>query len=75
MTTKITRLIIGVALLSALTLGLNACAKQTTTRGTPMYKRMPAKEHAIRFPEGHQDDRDHICHYDEVGDSYFCPFF
>lgn len=74
MTTKTIRLIIGVALLLAFTLGLNACAKQITT-GETRYQRVPAKEHAERFPQGHQDDRDNICHYDEDVDAYFCPFF
>jgi hypothetical protein len=73
MTTKITRLMTGVALLAALTLGLNACAKKTVD-GEPLYQRVPAKEHVEKFPEGHQGGRGDLCHYDEAGDVYFCAY-
>lgn len=72
MKTKISRLMTGVALLAALTMGLNACAQKTTTG--ELYQRVPAKAHIEQFPEGHQGGQGHFCHYDEEGDVYFCSY-
>jgi hypothetical protein len=72
MKTKISRLMTGVALLAALSLGLSACAQQTSTG--ELYKRVPAKEHVEQFPEGHQGGQGHFCHYDDEADVYFCSY-
>ncbi|MBC8317105.1 MAG: hypothetical protein H8E41_04310 [Desulfobulbaceae bacterium] len=70
---KINRLMTGVALLAALSLGLSACAQRTIT-GESLYKRVPAKEHVEKFPEGHQGGQGDFCTYHEKADVYFCAY-
>ncbi|MBC8317590.1 MAG: hypothetical protein H8E41_06760 [Desulfobulbaceae bacterium] len=73
MKTKINRVLTGVALLAALSLGLSACIQRNITED-PLYQRVPAKEHVEKFPEGHQGGQGDFCHYDEKADVYFCAY-
>ncbi|MCB2182583.1 MAG: hypothetical protein KQH63_11185 [Desulfobulbaceae bacterium] len=66
---KIFPLLAGAALLAMV--GTSGCAQKGATSGEA-YKRVPAKEHADHYPQGHDGSKS--CYYDEKGDVYFCAY-
>ena len=73
MKTQFTRYTVSIMLLVFLAFGLSACAHRATT-GERMYQRIPAKEHAEKFPDGHHGGLGDLCNYHEKADVYFCAY-
>lgn len=68
---KIIPLLAGAAML--VLAGATGCAQKAGTGDETLYKRVPAKEHQVEFPNGHDGSKS--CYYDEKGDVYFCSYY